>query len=68
MMTDRCERLGKWIGGCRFEARYDLGPPDLSRFKSFERATLEFFEIMKPKTYVHDVCVRCGKIVKRETE
>lgn len=64
-MNGNCYRLGKLIGGCKFEPRYDLGPPDLSRFTSMKNAHPEFFEALKPKTYVHDVCIRCGTIVKR---
>jgi len=64
-MSD-CPRLGKWIGGCRFEPRYDLGPADLSSFDTLEgRGSLALVEKMRAKTYVHDVCTTCGKIVRR---
>lgn len=60
-----CPRLGKLIGGCRFKPRYDLGVPDLSQFTSLKGAGEGFFEAMKPKTYIHDICETCGTTVKR---
>ena len=66
-MSD-CERVGKWIGGCRFEARYDEGAPDLSgglEMKSGNPAP--FLLALRPKTYIHDICTRCGKVVTRPT-
>lgn len=63
---DGCPRLGKWIGGCRFEPRYDLGPADLSVFNSVRGGGfLDLVEKMRAKTYVHDICTTCGKIVQR---
>jgi hypothetical protein len=50
---------------CRFEARYDEGaaqlPPNVSRIHDAE--TLRAF---RPKTYVRDVCPRCGRTIERE--
>ena len=64
-MTD-CPRFGKLFNGCKFEGRYDEGAPDLAPFKSFKAAdTSAFLNSLKPKTYVHDICIRCGKTVKR---
>jgi len=65
---DGCPRLGKWIGGCRFEARYDLGPADRSGLSGLEGSAvsvLKALEKMRAKTYVHDICTTCGKIVRR---
>lgn len=53
--------------GHNFEARYDVGEPNFSSFKSLrvdDYPTL--IEAMKPKTYVHDVCTRCGATVERK--
>jgi hypothetical protein len=65
-----------WFKGCeegvhKFEARYDEvktptdvrlksgGGVDVSEFaEAFRRMNFE-------QRYVHDICVRCGKIVKR---
>lgn len=64
-MSD-CPRLGKLIGGCRFEPRYDCGAPDLSRFDTLSGGGVPtLIEALKPTTYVHDICVTCGKIVDR---
>lgn len=60
----RCEN--SWFGRHKFEARYDLGPADLSRFESISgRGAGSFMEKLRQKTYVHDVCVRCGALVER---
>ncbi len=60
------EKCTSWMGH-KFEARYDMGAPDLSRFIKFNTENVrEFMESMKPKTYVHDICVRCGQIVERK--
>jgi hypothetical protein len=58
-----CPREGRRIGGCRFEARYDFGQPMLGNYTG-ERS-LEMMEVSKARTYVRDVCVRCGKAVER---
>lgn len=51
---------------CKFEPRYDLSPPDLSQFASIERGmTQSILEQFRTKTYVHDVCVKCGKTTDR---
>lgn len=60
------EKCISWLGH-KFVARYDLGARDLSRFIKFNTYDMNgFIEAMKPKTYVHDVCVRCGQIVERK--
>jgi hypothetical protein len=72
-MTDGASELpergdacpNSWFGRHKFEARYDIGPPDLSRFVKIDRASEGFFEALKPKTYVRDVCVKCGKTIER---
>ncbi|BAU93330.1 hypothetical protein MPPM_4725 [Methylorubrum populi] len=64
-----CPRRDKWFRGCRFEPRYDVGAPDMTgmgrvRFADAEDAG-PFYEALKPKTYLHDICVQCGKVVDR---
>lgn len=65
-----------WQKGCaegvhQFEARYDESAPDVSsieRLNTTVGGAVEYLNAMKAKTYVYDICVRCGKIVKRESE
>jgi hypothetical protein len=66
-MRDECARKGKWIGGCRFEPRYNKGPVSAPGLKveSLRGDLAEFFDQFRPTTYVADVCTTCGKIVSR---
>ena len=65
-MSEQCSRLGALFGGCRFEARYDLGPADISGFESIKgNGASSFLEKLRTKTYRGDVCVRCGKTVNK---
>jgi hypothetical protein len=57
----RCPRFGKWIGGCLFEARYDLSPANLDQFVGSIQMSATMAEKFRSKTYVRDICVRCGK-------
>lgn len=69
MSEAACPRAGKWIRGCRFEARFDIGPGVVS-----DRAVAEAWpsdlpnlhRAAKPSTYVRDICVTCGRSVERE--
>lgn len=60
-----CPRFEKWIGRCRFEPRYDLSPADLTQFTSVRSMNGSFAEMFRRKTYVRDVCIRCGKTIER---
>jgi hypothetical protein len=42
-----------------------MGVADLSQFKTISRMSEEAVEAFRPKTYVHDICVTCGKVVDR---
>lgn len=71
-MTD-CPRFGKLFGGCKFEPRYDE-PSLASLFGNglYTSMTLNgkialIEDISPKKTYVRDVCVRCGKAIDRTT-
>lgn len=69
-MSIDCPRRDKWFRGCRFEARYDLSPADLSGFKSLKgrgSAGVALVNAMRKRTYTRDICVRCGKAMERET-
>lgn len=63
-MSD-CPRFGKWIGGCKFEPRFNKSAPDWSAFESINRMTGEFAERLRTVTYVQDVCVRCGRTTSK---
>jgi hypothetical protein len=63
-MRDECARKGKWIGGCRFEPRYDVSEPIFpSTLKSVDRFIAEEW---RRKTYIGEACVTCGKFIERE--
>lgn len=60
-----CPRFGKWLG-CKFEPRYDLGVPSQAlEFSGSAAGIIMLADALKPKTYVRDVCVRCGKVIAR---
>ena len=59
-----CPQFGAVFGGCRFEPRYDKKALDLTKIGRAQ-ASAEQIEAMCQRTYIHDVCVRCGKIVER---
>lgn len=49
---------------CHFEARYSYGPPAQFTAESIGPHALErMMEASKTKTYIHDICTACGKIV-----
>ena len=67
-----CPRIGKLLGGCKWEARYD--EPSLfsqvfgdGLYTSLnikgENGSIE--NIIPTKKYVRDVCIRCGKTIER---
>lgn len=64
-----CSRFGKWIKGCQFEPRYDLAPPPVTdalfKVDTTVGGMRAVIEALIAKTYVHDICIRCGKIVRR---
>jgi len=70
IMTDGASEMGAdacpngLFGSHKFEPRYDLGPADLSAFVEF-KGTPSALESMRKKTYIRDVCVKCGKTIER---
>lgn len=64
-MMEPCPRHGRWIGGCRFEPRYHVEEPTdelcdvIKKQWSASQADKELLVVKT--TYVHDVCVRCGR-------
>lgn len=66
MTTIDCLRAGKWFGGCRFEARFDLPEFKPGNAQGTVYGVLQMIEHSRAKIYVRDVCVRCGKTIERE--
>jgi hypothetical protein len=63
-MSD-CPRFGKLFGGCSFSPRFDTGAPTATDLKGDAVAVYAVIEHSKPRTYVRDVCERCGRTVER---
>lgn len=65
MSDNRCPN--SWFGSHKFEPRYDLSPADVSSFKNISgMGSGAFLERLRSKTYVRDVCTKCGKTIERE--
>jgi hypothetical protein len=58
-----CERRNRWFGGCKFEARYDYGVPQVEGLSYTGGGLQRVLDQMREKTYICDVCVRCGKTI-----
>ena len=66
-MTEICPRRGKLFRGCYFEARYDLGEPKFEGPVNYVGSDLKgVIDRHRAKSYVRDVCVRCGKVIERQ--
>ena len=51
---------------CNFQPRYDYGEPTIKHMKGGDPDThVDLIEASKLKTYVRDVCERCGKVIER---
>jgi hypothetical protein len=65
-----CARFHYLIGGCKFEPRYDEKRPAVDFFSTFSLEGMDskdLCDLLKHgRVYVHDICVRCGKITKRD--
>lgn len=59
-----CPRAGKWFG-CKFEARYDESKPGKDEWMMFREGPGANEANPVKVTYVHDVCVRCGRTIER---
>lgn len=60
-----CPRAGWLFGACKFSPRYDIGAPADTGYSGAAAGVICVIEASKPKTYVRDVCERCGKAVER---
>lgn len=64
-----CSRQFSWWGCCKFQPRYDIEPmvpAGLSGSKFTGSAATEIIELMVKRTYVRDVCIRCGLTIERQ--
>ena len=59
MNEDKCT---SWLGH-KFEARYDSEFPD--QHSKMSNVTAGMLHALRKQTYVKDICVRCGEVVKR---
>ena len=51
---------------CDFQPRYDYGEPTIAKAGNIDAYDLmQIMEASKKKTYVRDVCNRCGKVIER---
>lgn len=52
--------------GHKFEARYDENPADLNDFSMKGSFSIgDTRSLMYYKSYVHDICTKCGKIINK---
>lgn len=68
MADPTCPRAGRWIGGCRFEARMDevLSGYDGEKFQYSGTNLKDALKALLFRTsYIRDVCIRCGKTIER---
>ena len=56
----------RWTGRHRFEARFDEAMPAGMFDGNVSLAGLGIVDRLKSRTYVRDICVRCGQTVERE--
>lgn len=62
MHKNKCYNGGKQHN---FEARYTKFLPEI---QGLESATVAGIEALKNHRYIYDICVWCGKIVKRDEQ
>ena len=67
--NDKCKGVFGWFFGHKYEPRYDYQkgplPNTIERIRGAYPEALE--ELMPVKeTYIHDVCERCGDVIKKE--
>ena len=62
-MNDK--KCTSWLGH-KFEARYQKSAAKTPSIGEARGNIVEILEAFRDVTYVHDICVRCGEIVRRE--
>jgi hypothetical protein len=70
MAEVECSRKNKWFRACKFEARYDVQEPTTALINMISRqwgvSDYHLDKLTIKETYICDVCVTCGNIVKPE--
>jgi hypothetical protein len=64
----RCRSL---TGAHRFEARFDSFMPEgfkAGRFEGSAAGAAMIYERLRTNNYVHDICTKCGVVVKRSAQ
>lgn len=55
-----------WRGAHKYKARYDVVPPDdVKSIKGDIVDIISFVNALSKKTYVKDICVKCGHEIRR---
>lgn len=67
-MSEPCPRFGKWIGGCRFEGRWEETVDGMNRTPQGAWLVSATGRNQGRRTYVRDVCIRCGKTIERNKD
>jgi hypothetical protein len=65
-MSDEQRCPNSWFGSHRFEARYDMEPNNSAGFSSIETFAGNIESLFTKKSYVRDICIKCGKTIERE--
>lgn len=67
-MTDCTRKTLFGRPACRFEARYDETPNEceIGGFEGSREAAKLLLENLTCKTYVRDVCTKCGRTIERQ--
>lgn len=57
------------VMGHKYRPRYDTEPAHSFRVESISRgAMLDLMDRNQKKTYVHDICERCGHVIQRSSQ
>jgi len=65
-MEQECNSFIGRLFGHDYQPRYSTGPGDFTGMKGSLHACRTMMEEAKSKTYVCDVCTRCGKVIKHD--
>lgn len=65
---NECPRKDKWVRGCKFEPRYNLAASTFEpggHVKTSAAAIVLLANEYRDRTYIYDVCIRCGRMVSK---
>jgi len=67
MIKSDCNGIGGWLWGHKYVARYDEQGYLPARKTTITDATPQQIRALRfeEKTYVHDICIRCGSKILR---